>query len=383
MRRAVAIFFAGIGIGLAGCSDDGLPPTSPFDSGVTAPNEDSGLADAEPVDTGFIDMGFVDTGPRDCSDNPFMCAPMQLRDAECRCLEACQGTLVWNPVTMSCEAPCPGACCEDSDCPTTDDVCLNPPLVRQAVDTACADQSTCECFTGCDPFTSVTQSGCPAGLDGNPLACVHLLDADVNQAAVCLDPTGGATQGEVCTNNVGRGCDGGQNFFCIGLTETSTSGICQRLCDTDDVAFCATFGPDLVCNPVTVDGFDDLGICGPPPTPIADFGQTCADSTQCTGICSTILGGCSENCRVPRSCGEGSNCINFTGDGIPPGEESLCMVNCSSADDVGDAECRSRNVGWVCRDLVTNLSPLCSPGCLVIGCPAARPTCDPASGRCI
>ena len=377
----------GIGMVLLGvfflwaCGGDEGGGAATADSGILIIGEDATAdADAE-VDAGIdpVDTGPIDTGPRDCSSNPFSCAPMQLLDANCNCLQACEGDLVWNPSTNMCEPPFPGDCGMNDDCPGADDVCLNPPSQNEGF-TSCNLEPTCACFTSCDPFTDPTMSGCPAGQNGQPLACTHLLDADVPVDALCLNPGTGGQQDAVCDQFAS--CDRLSNYICIGLVGTATAGACQRLCDTADPTFCSTIIAGHTCNDFGFNGFPDIGLCGPPPLPSTDFGQTCVSNTQCAGACSPVLGGCTATCDPPATCSSDSTCITFTGAGVPPDQRRICMSNCSSADATGDVECQARNPLWICDDIVANSSPLCTPGCTQIGCPAGQ-TCDTVSRRCI
>lgn len=351
--------------------DAAAQDASPPDNGVPEPL-DMGTPDTGPEDTGAVDMGF------DCSMNPNMCAPMQLLDDECRCRPECEGDFRWNAVTMMCDPPPAGQCAVDMDCPSRDDVCLNPPQGAGQAFAPCMGEATCQCFTGCNPFVGPTRTGCPVGMNGQPQACAHLLTSGLNADAVCVAPGMGRLQGQACNQLLS--CNRNSNHFCIGFTQTSTrTGVCQRLCDRADDAFCEAQGTGLVCAPANVAGFPNLGLCGNPPTPATDFGTACTDNAQCTGLCSQLLGGCSANCRPPNSCGTGSVCINFNA-GAPPGEESLCMVECPTADAAGDMVCQMRNRNWICRDL-TGGTPLCSPPCNVIGCPPML-MCNPMTGRC-
>ncbi|MEO1228155.1 MAG: hypothetical protein AAFZ18_04550 [Myxococcota bacterium] len=349
---------------------------------MVSPDASQAPADAEVPDNGVLpaDMGFADTGARDtgdvgfdCSTNPNGCVERQRLDAECRCLPECNDGFRWNPVTMACDPPPAGECAIDSDCAGSDSVCLNPAMGTQPF-APCAGEASCQCFTGCNPFVGETRTGCPAGQ-----ACAHLLTSGLSADAICVPPGTGRTQGLECNLSL-LSCNRNTNHFCIGASMTSTvPGQCQRLCDTAEDDFCAEQGPGLACNPASIQDFPALGLCGNPPLPINDFGRGCATDDMCAGICSQILSGCSASCRPPNACPTGSECINFTG--APPGESSICMVSCASPDAAGDAECQARNGTWVCRNLVTNLAPLCSPPCTVLGC-APPQMCNVQTGRC-
>ena len=363
-----------------GCSDDGSTPPS---SGSPDAEEsvDLGRQDTGPdeVDAGFPDTGAPDLGPQDCSGNPFNCAPMQLRDIGCRCLDACEGDLQWDPMTSTCVPSFLGQCGQDSDCPGPDDICLNPSDANGNT-VPCAGEPECACFTGCDPFTGVVQAGCPVGQDGAPLACTHLLTGGLNADAVCLQPGTGGTQNDFC--DAPADCNRFQNFLCERRTVTATVGACQRICDPSRPGFCETFTAGLVCNPTVFQDFTDLGLCGPPRVPLTDFGTSCTNNVQCNGLCSTVLGSaCLASCAAPASCAEGSQCITFGGDAVPPGERSLCLPECSGGA-MGDLECQAFNPDWVCRDLGINLcATRCDAAGIQITCGSG--VCDPATGRCL
>lgn len=374
-RPLAAPAFALLSLVLATACDESSDPVVSPDTGAEPADVgalDNGVpaADLGTPDTG-ADVGTPDVG-FDCSMNPNNCVPRQLQDETCRCLPDCEEGFRWNPVSMNCDMAPAGECGTDADCAGSDSVCLNPPVGNQPF-APCAGEATCQCFTGCNPFVGETRTGCPAGQ-----ACAHLLTSGLSADAICVAPGTGRTQGLQCTTTVT--CNRNSNHFCIGASTTSTvPGVCQRLCDTADDSFCMELGTELVCNPANVQDFPSLGLCGNAPVAINDFGRACATNDMCSGICSQILAGCTAACRPPNACPAGSACINFTG--APPGESSICMVSCTSADAVGDAECQSRNSTWVCRDLVGNLNPLCSPPCTVIGC-AAPLMCNPQTGRC-
>jgi hypothetical protein len=367
------------GAGLA-CDEAPEEQRTPEDVGVDPADmgrPDDGVLDPGPADAGSPDAGTPDMGV-DCASNPNMCAPMQRLDAQCRCLPECEDDFEWNPVTRMCDPPPAGECATDMDCPGSDGVCLNAPQMGGLA--PCAGEATCRCFTSCDPFAEPIRTGCPAGANGQPQPCAHLLTPGLGADAICVPPGMGRVQNEACTQT--DPCNRSTNHFCIGLSMTSTvPGVCQRLCDTTAMSgFCADQGPGLACNPANIEDFPDLGLCGNPPVPLTDFGSACANDMQCAGACSQILGGCTARCAPPNACPAGATCINFNG--VPPDERSLCMLECPSPDAAGDTMCQQRNPAWVCRAIVTGIPGLCSPPCTVIGCPSAQLMCNPNTGRC-
>jgi hypothetical protein len=353
---------------------DGGTPTPPVDAGET-PAADSGVHPPP-------DAGVVDSGPRDCSANPFRCAPMQAMDASCVCLESCLGGLRWNAATGMCEAPPAGECAVNSDC-DPGAVCLNVPA--NAPFAPCLGEATCRCMVECDPWVRAPQSGCPPDLDfGNgrvPVACTWLGEAADVPEALCLPAGSGGEHGAACAD--GTACNRNKNYFCAGRTANRTTGACAHLCDTgrsDEV--CLGLGEELRCVALGDEAAPQLGFCAQPP--VADVGTTCTSSVSCMGgVCSTVLGGsCTQGCGGLALCAADGLCISFTG-GVPPGEEDICMQRCASPDAAGDQECAARNPNTICRALLTTGPALCAPPCTVsIGCPTGR-TCDPQSGRCM
>ncbi len=366
-----------LAVALAACGGGTTEP--PADAGTTPP--DSGEV-IEP-DSGVVvvpDAGPADTGPRDCSGNPFRCAPMQQMDAECICLESCEGDLRWNPATGMCEEPPRGECTTSSDC-QTDQACLNAPQAGGLQ--PCNGEDTCRCFLECDPWVRFPQSGCPPSLDfgGGQTAvdCTWLGTADL-PPALCLPQGTGGEQAAACTDPMQ--CNRQKNFFCAGRTTNETTGGCARICDStkpDDV--CTDLGT-YTCVDFADPNLPGLGFCAE--APAMDIGTTCTSSTTCTGeLCSQILAG-----SCSQAFGGGLSLfppealfISFTA-GAPVGEEDICMSRCSGADAMGDMECAARNPNTICRDLLTMGPSLCAPPCTTgVGC-APPAMCDPVSGRC-
>lgn len=364
---------------LAGCSgDDG-----PADTGTGPADTGAGPADtgADAPDAGPADTGPVDTGPRDCSGNPFMCAENQSMDANCVCLESCEGGLRWNAATGMCEEPPAGQCNTAQDC-APGEACLNVP--QNGGLEPCSGEATCRCLLECDPWVRFTQSGCPPAYDfgqGNvSVACTWLGTDDTLPDALCLPQGMGGEQGASCTAD--PQCNRQKNFVCLGDTQTSP-GNCTRFCDATLTAdLCATLDEDLECVPLGVPDLPELGACSF--APAYDVGTTCTSSTTCQGeLCAQVLlGSCSQPCATGQSlCEPGAICVGVTG--APMGEEELCMQRCASPDATGDAECQMRNPVSVCRALLGPMNPpICTPPCnLQFGCQPGT-MCNPASGRC-
>lgn len=356
----------------------------------TTPVPDSGRVDApdsgttEVPDTGVVppapDAGPVDSGPRDCSANPFRCAPMQSMDDQCVCLEACEGGLRWNAASGLCEEPPRGECATAADC-QVGQVCLDAP--QNGGLQACNGEVTCRCFLECDPWVRFPQSGCPPSLDfggGQTAVDCTWLGADDLPQALCLPQGNGGVQGAACTDPAQ--CNRQKNYFCAGRTTNQTTGACTRICDsTRPDTLCNELG-DLTCVNFADPNLPNLGFCGEAPAP--DIGVTCTSSTTCSHeLCSQVLAGsCTQTCGGGLSlCPPEAICISFTG-GAPVGEEDICMSRCTSPDATGDVECAARNPATICRALLTMGPALCAPPCtLGVGCAPGK-TCDPASGRC-
>ena len=321
------------------------------------------------------DMGTPDMGPPDCSTNPNQCAPMQQLDMQCRCLESCDGGLVWNPIAGICEEPPAGECNVDADCPTSDGVCLNLPMAGGIE--PCMGEDTCTCFIECDPFVGLPMSGCSPGE-----ACTWLGNPPgVMAEAVCLPEGQGGQQADPCMANTD--CNRNQNFFCTGATMTST-GACARVCSSGSPGLCQSLG-DFSCADLNDPNLPGIGLCRATPPLLTDIGNTCGMGPECqSGLCSTVLQNtCSAGCGGVETCPGGSVCVGFTGANLPPGEESLCIAECPSADAAGDMFCNMRSPNLICRDILANGPPLCTPRCTVIGCADMAQTCDMASGRCM
>ena len=381
------------GGGGARTPDSGAPSA---DSGVTGAPADSGLI-GPPADSGVLpppdagapaarlsalpDAGApADAGARDCSLNPFRCAPMQAMDAACVCLDACVGGLRWNPSTAMCEQPPAGECAVNSDC-NPGAVCVNSPT--NAPFAPCMGEASCRCFAECDPWVRAPMSGCPPDYDFGagrvPVTCTWLgADPEIPEA-LCLPEGTGGVQGTACTDTTP--CARNKNLFCAGRTANDPVGVCARLCDTTrDEAICTELG-DFRCVGLADEAIPELGFCAEPPA--LDIGATCTSSVTCQGeLCSVVLAGsCTQPCGGLSLCPPEALCISFTR-GAPAGEEDICLRRCSGPDAAGDDECADRNPATICRALLTSGPALCAPPCTVgVGCPTGR-TCDPASGRC-
>lgn len=348
----------------------------------TTNNNAGADAGADPEDTGVlpVDAGPTDSGPRDCTPNPFNCVENQVREAfTCVCLEECTGGLRWNAAQGRCEEPPMGQCSVDSDC-NPNQACVNVPMNGIG---ECNGEATCRCIDECDAFQTLTQTGCPATADfgggPEPVTCAWLGDPTLPEG-LCLPQGTGGEQNDPCMN--GQGCNRNQNFFC---STTMGPGRCTKLCDSTMDVLCETFG-DYECLNLNNEDFPEIGFCVDPPA--MDIGTTCTSSTTCSGeVCSTLLGGyCSATCGGGGLdlCAADSLCITF-GAGAPPGEESICMLRCSSPDMTGDAECQTRSPNTICRALLPNPGDpaLCAPPCTMgVGC-AMGLTCDPGTGRCM
>lgn len=329
---------------------------------------------AQDLGTTPPDLGMIDMGPPDCSTNPNQCAPMQQLDASCNCLPSCDDGLMWNPISGTCETPPAGECAVDSDCPGPDDACLDAPMMGGIG--PCMGADSCQCFTSCDPYVRLPQSGCSPGE-----ACTWLGNPpDIMVEAICLPEGQGGLQGDSCMDN--PDCSRNQNFFCTGGTDTST-GACARLCNVNSSGLCESFG-DFSCANLNDPNLPDLGLCRSTPPLITDLGNACTQGTECeSGLCSQVLQNtCSAPCGGVQACPGGSVCITFNGDMLPPGEGTICISECPTADAAGDAFCQARSPNLVCRDILAMGPPLCMPGCTVIGCGTMGQTCDQTTGRC-
>lgn len=358
------------------------------DDNIVIPR-DAGL----PRDAGPArDAGPRDAGPPDCSTNPNRCAPMQVMDAACACLPECEGNLEWNMVLLMCEEPPAGECEVSNDC-EQDEVCLNVNMQGQIE--ACNGEVSCRCLLSCNPWARVAQTGCPPTLDlgggDEPVVCTWLGASMDLPDALCLPEGQGGGYGEACTvmrdvnnNRVGDTCNRQQNFYCLEDARMGATGVCSRFCKADEPEdICAEFG----MQPCVQRGFLNLdpqiGWCQNEPAP--GLAMTCTSSVTCAGgICSSVLqNSCSQGCGGFDQCAVGDFCIGFNG--VPMGEEQMCIKGCVSPDATGDAECSALNMALICRDVFNTGGQvnLCLPPCTLIGCADPNTMCDPASGRCM
>ncbi|MCB9647392.1 MAG: hypothetical protein H6730_12455 [Deltaproteobacteria bacterium] len=335
---------------LAACGDGG---SAAEDAGTTTPPADTGVE--EPADTGVeeVDAGPVDTGvPRDCSANPFQCAPDQEMNADCVCLESCAGGLRWNPATSMCEEPPAGECGVNSDC-NLGEVCLD--VLSTGGLGECTGAASCRCFFECDPWVLQAQTGCPPdddfGTGRVPVTCTWLGPTAAPPQGLCLPTGSGGEQGATCSDLVR--CNANKNFACYG--PQNGPGECARWCDTTrPPVVCEALG-DYICFPLEQPDLPDKGLCFS--TPADDIATTCTSSVTCQGnYCSQALGGtCTQPCGLTRPCADDSVCVN----GVEA--EAVCTRLCSGPDAAGDAECAALHPSNHCRALLTDGRSICFP----------------------
>jgi hypothetical protein len=262
-------------------------------------------------------------------------------------------------------------CTQNNECPGGNPFCLGvDPTGTSFIQ--CPGTGQCGCFTGCDPFVGVVQSGCGAGE-----ACGRA-GAMAPTPGVCVPDTGGGTQGQACTSMFmgmdyqGDDCNGAQNFICHGSDSLDITGTCSRLCSTTNQALCTSLDPQSQC--IAIDGATPpLGICL---RPITDLGAACTSAGMCQGgHCSPEIGGqCSHQCGLTNTCPQmGGICV-----GIPGQLAPLCALSCTVGA-AGDTMCSAINAMLICEDVGL---PLCWPRCQANTDCQMPMTCNVATGHC-
>lgn len=269
-------------------------------------------------------------------------------------------------------------CAVDSDC-TDPNLGMPKCLGLNADGTSFVDCAAatggCGCFSGCDPWVSVANSGCQAGE-----ACGRAGQASP-VPGICLTDGGGGTQGQACTAQFmgttydGDSCNGSQNYLCHGADSLTPTGSCARLCDVNNAALCTSLDPNTQCfMPAPT---ETIGACL---VPANDIGTACTGDGECQGgYCSQELGGqCSAHCGLTFTCPNANAvCVGSQNNQFAP----LCARTCTPGA-AGDTDCAGVNANLVCEDLGGGLA-LCLPRCTMdMDCPMATPTCNVGTGHC-